>query len=359
VRYLIISRYVTLEVMLTMLAVLLVLLLISLANAFVGYLGDAAQGVLPLRLVLYVLVLNIPYLCSFLLPLAFFFGILLGLGRLYADSEMTALLAAGFGPTQLLRSLLPLITLVVVLTGALNFYWAPQTMHELIRTLAKAEQDLLSRLVLPGRFQATEGGQYVIYVQAFDQEKKQAHGIFIAQQKENLEGANVVTSQTGYQWTDETTNTRYIILEEGERYFGTPGQANYQQMSFDRYGVQIGQSKEQFKVRERAQSTWELSQSKTPKAKSELQWRTSLSLSVLVLALWAILLAQIKPRQGKYAKALPAILVMILYINVLILAKGWVSDGVFMGAMYLVVVLGLIVGVIGFARRVHYWPWNN
>ncbi|HLF66339.1 MAG TPA: LPS export ABC transporter permease LptF [Gammaproteobacteria bacterium] len=357
-RYLIISRYITLEVMLTTLAVLLVLLLISLANAFVGYLSDAAQGVLPLRLVLYVLVLNIPFLTSFLLPLAFFFGILLGLGRLYADSEMTALLASGYGPVQLLRSLLPLIALVVLITGALNFSWAPQTMHELIHTLAKAEQDLLTRLVLPGRFQKTQGGEYVIYVQAFDPETKQAQGVFIMQQKGIEQESHVVTSKTGYQWTDPVTQSRYIVLEEGDRYFGTPGAADFQQMSFDRYGVHIAQAKEEFKVRERAQTTQGLWRSAEPKARSELQWRACLSLSVVVLAIWAMLLAQIKPRQGKYANALPAILVMILYINLLILAKGWVADGYF-GAMYGVVLAGLIAGIIGFARRIHTWPWNQ
>ena len=177
---------------------LLVLLLISLSNAFVKYLADAAQGLLSLRLVFYVLLLNIPYLASFLLPLSFFFGIILGLGRLYADSEMSALRACGYGMLELSRTLMIPTALVMLLTGLLNFYWAPHYMHQLTQVLAQAEQDLLARLIMPGRFQSTPDGRYVIYIQAFDPNTQKAQGIFIAQQKADpqSEGSNIVTSHT-------------------------------------------------------------------------------------------------------------------------------------------------------------------
>lgn len=353
VRYLIISRYVTKEVLLATTAVLLVLLLISMANAFVGYLADAAQGLLSLRLVLYVLALNIPFLASFLLPLAFFFGIVLGLGRLYADSEMTALRACGYGRIELLKTLLMPTAFIMLLTALLNFYWAPHYMQQLTKTLAQAEQDLLARMILPGRFQATPDGRYVIYIQAFDPDNQQAQGIFIAEQKNLEQGANIITSHRANQWTDPETKSNYIVLENGERYFGTPGDADYQRMTFDQYGVRLTQKEAAYNMRERVQSTQVLRENNTPKSRAELQWRLSLTLSVLVMAILALLLAELKPRQGKYANALPAILVIILYTNLLILAKGWVGDGNGFAAigMYWVVGVGLILSLIWFSVR--------
>jgi lipopolysaccharide export system permease protein len=337
--------------------VLLVLLLISLSNAFVGYLADAAQGLLSLRLVLYVLILNIPFLASFLLPLSFFFGIVLGLGRLYADSEMTALRACGYGRIELLKTLLIPIGLVMLLTGILNFYWAPHYMHQLTKVLAQAEQDLLARMIIPGRFQTTPDGRYVIYIEDFDPDTQQAEGVFIAEQKSITEGVNVITSQKAKLWTDPSTDSDYIVLNKGERYSGRPGQTNYQQIGFDEYGVRVMQKEPEYSMRERVQSTESLLANNTPKSQAELQWRLSLTLSVLVMAILALLLAELKPRQGKYANALPAILVIILYTNFLILAKGWVEDGKVSSAlgMYWVVALGLILGSAWFLQRTRLW----
>lgn len=319
-----------------------------------GYLGDAAQGLLPLSLVLKVLALNVPFLLSFLLPLGFFFGIILGLGRLYADSEMTVLLTSGYGLAQLYRTLLPVIVLFMLLTGLLNFYWAPQTMFRLTQTLAEAEQDLLTRLVVPGRFQSTEDGEYVIYIETMD-EHQTAHGVFIAEQSD--QGANVITSQTGSQWTDPKTAARYIVLNQGERYFGTPGQADYQTLYFEKYGVRLSQGEAEYRVRERVLSTTALLQQQTPKALAEWQWRVCLTLSVAVLALLAAQLAELKPRQGKYANALPAILVMIVYINLLIFAKGWVEEGTRISSMglYAVVALGFLTAFLGYAKKIRLW----
>ncbi len=66
--------------------------------------------------------------------------------------------------------------LVMLFTGLLNFYWAPHYMHQLTRVLAQAEQDLLTRLIVPGRFTATPNGEYVIYIQAFDPNTQDAQG---------------------------------------------------------------------------------------------------------------------------------------------------------------------------------------
>jgi lipopolysaccharide export system permease protein len=361
VRNSIISKYVIKEVILATTAVLLVLLLISLSNAFVKYLADAAQGLLSLGLVLYVLILNIPFLASFLLPLSFFFGIVLGVGRLYADSEMTALRACGYGRLELFKTLLIPAGFIMLLTGLLNFYWAPHYMHQLTKVIANAEQDLLARMILPGRFQATPDGQYVIYIEHFNADKQQAEGVFIAEQKKLEKGANVLTSASAKQWTDPQTNSNYIVLQNGERYFGIPGQADYQQMTFDEYGVRLMQKEPDYQLRERVQSTQALRAANTPKSHAELQWRISLTLSVLVMMILALMLSELKPRQGKYANALPAILIIIVYTNFLILAKGWVEDGKINASigMYWVVVIGLCLGLAWFAHRTRLWQGSK
>ncbi len=97
------------------------------------------------------------------------------------------------------------------------------------------------------------------------------------QQKQNDEaGTNILTSRSARLWTDEHTKENYIVLENGERYFGEPGQANYQQMSFDRYGARFVTKEAEYNTRERLLATGELRQKNTPKSRAELQWRYSL-----------------------------------------------------------------------------------
>lgn len=361
VRYLLISRYVIQEVVLTTCAVLFILLFISLTHAFVGYLADAAQGVLPLSLVLKVLLLNTPFLLSFLMPMAFFFGIILGLGRLYADSEMTALFAGGYGMAPLIKTLLIPGVFMVLLTGMLNFYWAPESMHRLAQTLAAAEQDLLSRLLQPGRFQSgSESGSYAVYIESQEKDALIAHGIFVAQQNVQ-QASSVIVSKKGYQWIDDDTQDRYIVLENGERYFGRAGEANFQLITFEKYGVRLQQSEAEYRLRERMQSSGDLWRANTLDARAEWQWRLCLSVSIIVLMIFATLLAQLKPRQGKYANALPAILVMIVYTNMLILAKGFVEDGKGIDwlGMYWVVIFGFVIAILWLRHRMRLWPWKR
>ena len=64
---------------------------------------------------------------------------------------------------------------------------------------------------------------------------------------------------------------------------------------------------------------------RNPAAAAELQWRFALPISVLMLALLAIPLSHVRPRQGRYSHILPAILIYIVYMNLLFIARNWVE----------------------------------
>ncbi|MBY0378336.1 MAG: LptF/LptG family permease, partial [Gammaproteobacteria bacterium] len=65
----------------------------------------------------------------------------------------------------------------------------------------------------------------------------------------------------------------------------------------------------------------------TPKATAEWQWRISVPLSIPILTLLAIPLSYVRPREGRYAKLLPAILVYAAYANMMFVARNWVESG--------------------------------
>lgn len=60
---------------------------------------------------------------------------------------------------------------------------------------------------------------------------------------------------------------------------------------------------------------------------AELQWRLSVPLMVFTLTLVAVPLSRINPRSGKYAKLLPAIIIYIVYANLLFIARDFMISG--------------------------------
>src|SRR5262245_42246554 len=99
----IITRYLTKEILLTLLTVTIVLLMAFLSQQTVRYLNYVAVGKIPTDVLLQLISFEIPYLLALLLPLGLYLGILLAYGRLYADNEMSVLQMCGFGVYHLLR----------------------------------------------------------------------------------------------------------------------------------------------------------------------------------------------------------------------------------------------------------------
>jgi len=76
----------------------------------------------------------------------------------------------------------------------------------------------------------------------------------------------------------------------------------------------------------KAESTLDLSDSNNPVDLAEFQWRLSTPLSTLLLALLAVPLSRSRPRQGKYAKMLGAVLIYAVYYNLMGMARTWVEQ---------------------------------
>ena len=74
-------------------------------------------------------------------------------------------------------------------------------------------------------------------------------------------------------------------------------------------------------------TTAELLASKDPKLQAALQWRLSTPFMVLVVTLLAVPLSRTNPRQGKFAKLLPAIMLYFGYLVALNAMRGALESG--------------------------------
>lgn len=355
----IVTRYIAKEISKTTLAVLLVLLCVAMSNEFVVQLSKAASGELPASIVLTLVVVYIPALLSMLLPLALFLGIVFGLSRMYADSEMTALLACGMSWRRLLKiTMLPTL-IIAVLTLFLQTVVTPQSFAYQEALLAQAESDLLSYALSPGQFQRSVDGKTILFVQSLSDDKKRASDIFVAESANpDLDKPWRVTyGESAKRWRDPHTKQEYIVVRNGSRYEGDPGQADFRIIDFARYGIQLHQKMKVADFNIRAVSTADLWRSDDEEASLELQWRLAGPISILVVAWLALPLSVVAPRSGRYSSILPAMIVVIVYSNLLLMTRSWLLDGslpMWLGYWW-VHGLGLLVGGVLTIKQAGWW----
>ncbi len=321
----IVDRYLLKEVVLNWLATTLLLWLIVLGNRLASYLAQAAAGDLPGYTVFTLLGLKSVTYLDALLPFSLYLGVLLALGRLYKDSEMAALSACGVGPAQLYRPLLALGVLVAAGLSWLSLVVVPHANAAAYRIVASAKQSTSLALVAPGRFQEALGGDLIYYVENVSPDRRKMTDIFAEDRHNGRLG--IISAASGHQRIDPNTGDRYLVLQNGYRYEGFPGDPGYRVMRFQTQGILIEPTKPVVRMDLDASPTAKLWHGGRPEQTAELQWRLSIPLAALVLVVLAVPLSRTTPRQGRYGRLFAAVLVFIIYYNLLGSARVWVQHG--------------------------------
>ena len=330
----IISRYLLKEICHALVAVTLVLLLIFLSNQLVRFLGYAASGKIPVNVVIQVMGFEISFLLALLLPLGLYLAIIATYGRLYADNELRVMQAYGMTTQKLVQitSGLALCVMSIVMLFTLVVNPLIAVKKDKVLSQSATANNILNALA-PGRFQASGDDNRVFYVEAISRDHQKANNIFVAEQKKmslvSQPAWTVLSAAEGYQFTDSVSQDKFVVAIEGYRYEGTPGQNDYKIIQFKKYAVRIPNQAmtSQHQAQEVIPTTllWQ-HYFQNPKNAAELQWRLSMPLSVFLLALLAIPLSYIRPRQSRYAQFLPAILIYIIYVELLFVARDWVEQ---------------------------------
>ena len=330
----IINRYFRREVLNTMIAVTTIVVFIFICNQFVRYLSYVASGKYAASVLVHLVGLQIPLLFSLLLPLGLFLGILLAYGRLYADSEMTVLMACGMSRKQLLVITMKFTAGVCVVVMFLNLFVNPFVSKQRDHLMDVAESSSVFQTVMPGRFQATNNDQRVFYVKKMNVDRSKMHDLFMAQAMATQPGEPqtwmVVSAKGGHLMVDPKTGDHYMVATDGYRYQGIPGKNNFKIIKYKTYHVRTSSPIFSGKNEgEEVLSTWTLLKTawSNQNNMAELQWRISVPLSVLILGLLAIPLSRVKSRQGRYAHFIPAVLIYVVYANMLFVSRTWIENG--------------------------------
>lgn len=346
----IIFRYLARDLVAATAAVAAVLLAVIVSGRFVRLLADAAAGFIDPGILFAVIGYRLPGFLELILPLAFFLGILLAYGRFYVDSEMTVLRACGMGEGRLLAYTLVVAAAVAMLVGWLSIVVSPDGVARAQALLdtqkGRGEFDLIDA----GSFYPLREDRGVAYAEAKDAEGNLA-GVFLAEAGRAGKDARapvIVVAEHG-RARRAADGGDFLVLVNGYRIQGIPGQADFQLTAFEEYGQRLSGSAKVDRPHTKiaALPTRSLTDWHDPQQMAALQWRLSVPLVVLVVTLLAVPLSQTNARRGRYTKIFPAMILYVIYLLALNAARAAVEDGELPGAIGLWPVHLLFVAIAG------------
>lgn len=308
------------------LAIAAVVLIIFLFGQASFYLSRIADGTLSVNFFLRLMLLNIPFLLSFILPFAFYFGVLLAYSRLYADSEMVVLQASGFSIRRLLGYTLCVAALVFVLVAYLNLFLAPKIIEVKGKILQSGQHDVMASII-PGDFKILNHGEQILYAKDVGRSKHNLKDVFVAELTEN-KPARWRVSYVKSARQVEYQASQYLKSQQVFQYQGSAGQGDFK-IGYAKVLMWLLKAPDVSYGRLDGAPSSQLWRDRQDLAKNvELQWRIGLVLQVLVLALLVVPLAKVQPRQGRYGKFLPALLLYMLYAVLLTMGRSFMADGI-------------------------------
>ena len=313
------------EFSLIAIAVVGVLLAIILTRLLILLLGRAASGEVLPEAVLGLIAFGILTYLPVLLGIAVFVAVLLALTRSYRDSEMTVWFTSGLSIAAWVKPVLAFAVPVALVCALLSIAitpWAQAQSVEYQRLLASRD-DVSS--VTPGVFREARGKDRVFFVDKLTEKDNQVNNVFVQSTENNRMG--VMVAQRGYVETAENGD-RFVVLENGRRYEGTPGTLDYRTVDFDRYALRIEPREAARQApSNKAIPTLDLLTERKPEQIAELHWRIALPLAVIIMGVLAVPLAFVNPRSGRSWNLILAVLIYAIYNNLLSIFQAWTAQG--------------------------------
>jgi lipopolysaccharide export system permease protein len=322
---LIIERYLYREILASFFAVSLLLVVMFFSTTFFQILTKAMEGELPVTILFSFFALKLAENIVVILPFAFFLAVLLALGRLYKDNEITALTACGAGPGRLFSGVATMALLVALFIAALSLYFAPWVGNHAaeLQEQAKAKQEIEG--IVPGRFNSFGAGRPTIYAERYDSKTRHIYGVFV--QLNEKGGMTLLSAASAYE-RKEADGSRYLVLQDGYRYEGVVGRRDYRIVHFAEHGIRIQEREVRSAERHKKEvATSELWHSGRPEDVAELHWRLAMPLSTLLLALMAVPMSKTSPRRGRYAGLFLGVVLYMVYNNLLIVGRSALNKG--------------------------------
>jgi lipopolysaccharide export system permease protein len=302
------------------------LLAILITNQVARVLERAAEAQYPRGVVLELIALGTMQNLSMIMTVALLLAIVLALGRLYHDSELTAAQACGAGSRTVLVPVLGFTGLLAVVLTVLSMQVVPAAVGRMLALRSEALRAGQFAPISAGKFRTFGGGTTVVYAQDTETDGTLKR-VFVERDRGGQ--LEVALAQRATHAYSEDGDMQLITLYDGERYEGVPGERKFRIVRFAENTIPV-------RLPELTESatgleglpTGALLRSENLEQRAELHFRLAFPVMAIVLALLAVPLSRLRPRQGRYARLGFAVLIFFVYIQLTIAGRTWLARGV-------------------------------
>lgn len=317
----IIDHYIAHEIIISWFSVLFVLVVVVVSADAVHLLSWLVEGRIPVDMFLSLLLSNFYEFSVLLIPLSLLLGVLLAFGRLYKDSEMTAVMSAGLGPLQWYRPLLLVAIPTVLIMLYFTLFVIPLVVEHRDEMMTELKNRTELSTLFAGRFNQSREGNAIFFLESQSEDGDVMDHVFYQQERDDVGQVDVAMRAQNFH---DKNGRDYLVMESGTHYEGKPGSGEFKITEYEEYGVYIPGSKSGSTILSiKALASEQLWQSKVLRHQVELQWRLTVPIATLIIAMLALPLSQTSPRSGRYANLGWAILLYLVYSNLLSMGKNW------------------------------------
>ncbi|THU04455.1 LPS export ABC transporter permease LptF [Lampropedia puyangensis] len=329
---------------------LTVLLTVVVTLMLIRTLGQASKGSVSPSDIMLVMGYTVLGYMPIVLSLSLFVAIIGTLARMYQDSEMVIWFASGMGIAGILPTLARFAWPLIVAIAALALVGWPWSQAQILDLRYQFQQRSDIDRIAPGEFQVSSSGDSVFFVDRDSSSLEQAKQIFFARMQSEESSVTVAKEASLIQQDGQT----WVQLASGQRVEQIQGaKPAIRVMEFDQYDALLHRDPvgaAQSSVRS-TPSLDLLQQSNDLANASELAWRLGLVFAAINYVILALALTSSNPRSGRMTHIVTALLVFVVYFNLLSLGESWVGRGVVSAPVWLVVLHGGVCAV-GLA-----WLW--
>ncbi|NOQ64098.1 MAG: LPS export ABC transporter permease LptF [Methyloprofundus sp.] len=316
------DRMIMTDLLKTVFSVLLVLVVIIVSRNFIKILKMAVDGLISTEAIISILGLKILIASATFIVPAVFVSVLMVLGRMYRDQEMSALSSAGVGVGRLYQAVFKAIVPVAILGAVMALWMSPWASDKVEHIIFEQKQTVGVRAIGEGKFTEFNHGKLVFYVETVDADGVM-RDVFVRNKKDKKIG--ILTAEKAE--IQEIDRDLYIVFFNGERALGEIGDKDFIFEEFSQYGMRLEEGSGIKPSVIDGMETTSLLLSSDLKELRELYRRLSVPLSILVLTMMAVPLAQVSPRSGIYGNLVVAFLIYFSFANFEKVNGSWMVRG--------------------------------
>ena len=274
-----------------------------------------------------------PGVLTFTLPIAVLSGVLIGLGRMSADSELIAMNAVGIGPRRLLAPIGAIALCGLALTGCMTLWLVPLSVH----TFRVLEERLLTSQAsfqIQPRVFDEQFPHLVLYVQDVSAAATHWHGVFLAESDAG-DISRLTLAEDAIVIADPQNGKLELHLREGGMHeFSLANADQYSLSAFGERDLSLDLSsvsgRQTLETTDAERSMGALLAESGPASRAahvEFQRRLAFPGACLVFALVALPLGARPRRGGRAGGFLMAVIIVCAYYVLLAAGAGMARDG--------------------------------